>query len=88
MAATKENKILTWFWVLFSAGVLSVIGLIAAVWLFADIPSFEELERPDNKLATQVLAENGELLTTFHVENSPAAERPSPLTRWPRATRT
>ena len=69
MSASKENKILTWFWILFSAGVLSVIGLIAAVWLFADIPSFEELERPDNKLATQVLAEDGEVLTTFHVEN-------------------
>ncbi|MBQ8838505.1 MAG: transglycosylase domain-containing protein, partial [Bacteroidales bacterium] len=39
------------------------------VWAFADIPSFEELENPDSKLATQVIAEGGEILTTFHIEN-------------------
>ena len=69
MAATKGNKILVWFWILFSVAILSVTGLLVSVWLFADIPSFGELERPDNKLATQVLAEDGEILTTFHVEN-------------------
>ena len=46
-----------------------VIGLLAMVWAFADIPSFEELENPDSKLATQVIAEDGEILTTFHIEN-------------------
>ena len=46
-----------------------VCGLIALVWAFADIPSFEELENPDSKLATQVIAEDGEILTTFHIEN-------------------
>ena len=44
-------------------------GLIGLVWAFADIPSFEELEDPESKLATQVIAENGEILTTFHIEN-------------------
>ena len=43
--------------------------LLFLVWAFADIPSFEELENPDTKLATQVLAEDGEILTTFHIEN-------------------
>ena len=43
--------------------------LILLVWAFADIPSFEELENPDSKLATQVIAEDGEVLTTFHIEN-------------------
>ena len=69
MTKSRINKILLWFWLLFSAGVLSVGALFVSVWLFADIPSFEELERPNNKLATQVLAEDGEVLTTFHVEN-------------------
>ena len=69
METSRLNKILGWFWGLFAAGVLLVILLFVAVWSFADIPSFEELERPNNKLATQVLAEDGELLTTFHIEN-------------------
>ena len=69
MALSKENKILFWFWLLLSASILLVVALLVSVWLFADIPSFEDLERPNNKLATQVLAEDGEVLTTFHVEN-------------------
>ena len=43
--------------------------LLGAVWAFADIPSIEELENPDSKLATQVIAEEGEILTTYHIEN-------------------
>ena len=69
MASSKGKKILIWCWVLFSAPILLALGLIGSVWFFADIPSFEELERPNNKLATQVLAEDGEVLTTFHIEN-------------------
>lgn len=68
-AMSKENKLIFWLWVLFAIPTLSVGLIILLVWMFADIPSFEELERPDNKLATQVLAIDGELLTTFHVEN-------------------
>ncbi|HBG24487.1 MAG TPA: penicillin-binding protein, partial [Rikenellaceae bacterium] len=37
--------------------------------MFADIPSFEELEDPKNNLATEVISEDGEILTTFHIEN-------------------
>ena len=69
MTDAVKYKILKWFWLLFIGGILAVVGLIALVWAFADIPSFEELENPDSKLATQVIAENGEILTTFHIEN-------------------
>ena len=69
MKDTTKKKIIKWFWVLFSAPILMVAGLIALVWAFADIPSFKELEDPDSKLATQVIAEEGEILTTFHIEN-------------------
>ena len=69
MTDAVKNKILKWFWLLFIGGILAVVGLIALVWAFADIPSVEELENPDSKLATQVIAENGEILTTFHIEN-------------------
>ena len=69
MKEETKKKILRWFWLLFSIPVVLVVSLIGLVWAFADIPSFEELENPDSKLATQVIAEDGEILTTFHIEN-------------------
>jgi len=69
MTEATKKKIVKWFWILFTVPVLMVAGLIGLVWAFADIPSFEELENPDSKLATQVIAEDGEILTTFHIEN-------------------
>ena len=64
-----KKKIVKWFWTLITCGIAMVAGLLVLVWVFADIPSFEELENPDSKLATQVIAEDGEILTTFHIEN-------------------
>ena len=69
MTDATKKKIVKWFWILFSVPVAMVIALILLVWAFADIPSFEELENPESNLATQVIAEDGEILTTFHIEN-------------------
>ena len=69
MTDAVKKKIIKWFWILFTLPIVMVGGLIALVWAFADIPSFEELENPASKLATQVIAEDGEILTTFHIEN-------------------
>ncbi len=69
MTEATKKKIVKWFWACFTAPIVLVVGLLALVWAFADIPSFEELENPDSKLATQVIAEDGEILTTFHIEN-------------------
>ena len=69
MTDKTKKRIIKWFWILFTVPVALVIILIISVWSFADIPSFEELENPESKLATQVIAENGEILTTFHIEN-------------------
>ena len=69
MTDVTKKKITKWFWMCICVPVVMVIGLLTLVWAFADIPSFEELENPDSKLATQVIAEDGEILTTFHIEN-------------------
>ena len=69
MTDVTKKKIVKWFWTLIACGIAMVAGLLVLVWMFADIPSFEELENPDSKLATQVIAEDGEILTTFHIEN-------------------
>ena len=55
---------------LFSIPVLAVISAVMWIWLGADIPSFEELERPESNLATQVIGDDGKtVLSTFHIEN-------------------
>ena len=69
MKDTVKKKIIKWFWIIVVAPFAILILAVTLVGLFAEIPSFEELEHPDNKLATQVIAENGEVLTTFHIEN-------------------
>lgn len=69
MTPETKKKIRKWFWILITLPVLFLIFMVLLVWMFADIPSFKELEDPDSKLATQVLAEDGEILATFHIEN-------------------
>ncbi|MGN0195823.1 MAG: transglycosylase domain-containing protein [Candidatus Cryptobacteroides sp.] len=69
MTDNTKKKITKWFWILVLCPVAALLLMLFLVWAFADIPSFEELENPDSKLATQVIAEGGEILTTFHIEN-------------------
>ena len=69
MTEATKKKIIKWFWILFSIPFALIIIMLVLVMAFADIPSFEELENPDSKLATQVIAEDGEILATFHIEN-------------------
>ena len=65
----KKNIIFA-FWTLFSLLVFAILAAVMWIWLGADIPSFEELERPESNLATQVIADDGKtVLSTFHIEN-------------------
>ena len=63
MKDKTRKRITKWFWILITLPVALILGLLVLVWIFAKIPSFEELENPDSKLATQVIAEDGEILT-------------------------
>ncbi len=67
-AKTRKTLILI-FWIVLTAPVLLLVLLVGGVWLFAEIPSFAELEHPDNNLATQVISQDGVVLSTFHIEN-------------------
>ena len=69
MTETSRKKIVRWFWILLVSPFVALALLLCLVWALADIPSIEELENPDSKLATQVIAEEGEILTTYHIEN-------------------
>ncbi|MCQ2154254.1 MAG: transglycosylase domain-containing protein [Bacteroidales bacterium] len=69
MTDLTRKKITKWFWIIILAPIALFLFFLLLVGLFADIPSFEELETPNNKLATQILDENGKILTTYHIEN-------------------
>jgi len=69
MKEESKRKLGKWFWGLVLVPITLIVLLLLMVWAFADIPSFEELENPESKLATQVIAQDGEILTTFHIEN-------------------
>ena len=69
MTEETRKKIVKWFWILLTVPIAMLIALLIAVWAFADIPTMESLQNPDSKLATQVIAEGGEILTTYHIEN-------------------
>lgn len=69
MTEHTKAKIVRIFWVIVIAPFVCLFLTLAAVWKFAQIPSFEELEHPDSKQATQIIAQGGEVLTTFHIEN-------------------
>ena len=69
MTENTRKKFVKWFWIIISCPVILLAVMLLAVWLFADIPSFEELESPESKLATEVIADDGQVLTTFHIEN-------------------
>ena len=69
MTDNTRKKIVRWFWILLLTPIALVFILLGIVWAFAEIPTIEELENPDRKFATQVIAEEGEILTTYHIEN-------------------
>ena len=69
MQDRTRKRIVFWFWFILVTPVVLVFGLITAVWIFAEIPSFAELEHPNNNLATQLISSDGVVISTFHIEN-------------------
>ena len=69
MQERTRKKIVFWFWFILVTPFVLMFGLLASVWYFAEIPSFEELEHPNNNLATQIISSDGVVLSTFHIEN-------------------
>ncbi len=64
----RYRKIIRWTWILLYGG----LGAVAALFLlinFTAIPSFRELENPNSALASEVLANNNEVLGRYFIEN-------------------
>ena len=63
------KKLIRALWLFFACGVSVVLISLLCVILFAEIPSVDDIERPDMNLATQVISDDGEVLATYHLEN-------------------
>lgn len=61
-----------WFWILFGAGILSVVILfLFASWgVFGEMPTFERLENPQTNLATEIISSDGETLGKFYLDDN------------------
>ncbi len=64
----RQEHWMRWVWKAFFASI--VLMMVWMVFLsFQDLPSFDDLENPNNKLASQVFAIDGALLGRYYVEN-------------------
>ena len=69
MEIKNKEKFLKWFRIIVFGPFALLLFVLLLVGIFADIPSFQELEDPKSNLATEIISEDGEILTTFHIEN-------------------
>lgn len=79
MATAKKKKktnnffkFIKWFWILFIAGVLSVvlIFLMASWGVFGAMPEYEYLENPQTNLASEIISSDGKTLGKFYLDDN------------------
>jgi len=65
------SKFSKWIWRLFLGGLVAlfIVFMLAALDVFGTLPTFEELENPENNLATEVISIDGETLGKYYREN-------------------
>ena len=68
---SKTVQIVKWLWIVAMTPLvlLALMLTLTAVGAFGTMPSFEELENPKSNLATEVYADNGQVLGSFFVQN-------------------
>ncbi len=68
---TNTLKFIKAFWIAFASGVFLIVLLfLLASWgAYGEMPKFEELENPQNDLATQIISSDGVQIGTFFKEN-------------------
>ncbi|WP_242120184.1 penicillin-binding protein 1A [Aestuariivivens sediminicola] len=80
MAKTKKgkqkaqdfSKYIRWFWILFSAGIMSIVLLfMVASWGFlGELPDHTVLENPKTNLATEIISSDGTTLGKFYFDDN------------------
>ncbi len=68
---TDFKKYIKWFWGIVLGGFLSLVLLFlyTSIDPFGVLPTFEELENPENNLATEVISSDGKTLGKYAKEN-------------------
>ena len=68
---TNFTKYIKWFWILILGGLatLMLIFLLTSWGAFGALPTFEELENPENNLATEIISSDGKTLGKYAYEN-------------------
>jgi len=68
---TSFKKYIKWFWllVLGGFGAVLLLFLIASWGGLGKLPTFEELENPENNLATEIISSDGKTLGKYATEN-------------------
>ncbi|MBN1388759.1 MAG: transglycosylase domain-containing protein [Bacteroidales bacterium] len=73
MANKEDNyrKYKIWFWAIFATPFLLIILIFILISfdLFGPMPSFEELENPENNLAAEVYSADGVMMGKFFLQN-------------------
>jgi penicillin-binding protein 1A len=67
----KYRKYKIWFWAIFATPFLLIvmIFILISFELFGPMPSFEELENPENNLAAEVYSADGVMMGKFFLQN-------------------
>ncbi|HIP48894.1 MAG TPA: penicillin-binding protein [Lutibacter sp.] len=68
---SNYKKYIKWFWILIASGFafVALIFLLAGLGVFGKLPTFEELENPENNLASEVISIDGQTLGKYAKEN-------------------
>jgi penicillin-binding protein 1A len=68
---TAFKKITKWLWIAFIGGFvfIALMFLLGSIGVFGALPTFEDLENPENNLATEVISIDGKTLGKYYKEN-------------------
>jgi penicillin-binding protein 1A len=68
---TSFKKYIKWFWALVLGGFVTVflIFLLTSWGVLGKLPTFTELENPENNLATEIISSDGKTLGKYATEN-------------------
>ena len=68
---SEYTRYVRWFWVIFASPfvVLTALFILISMEVFGPMPTFEELENPENNLAAEVYSSDGKLLGKYYLQN-------------------
>ena len=69
--SAKIRRNTKWFWGIIAVPfvLFALLILLINLGVFGHMPTFEDLENPQSKLATEIYSEDRVLLGTYHIEN-------------------